>query len=62
VVWKQVGAGCNRYVGVPVEVVLRKVDGAGSYKAYGGSEEVVVGKQDGAVRIRIRRWPQECQP
>ena len=62
VVWKQDGAGCNRYVGVPVEVVLRKVDGAGSYKAYGGSEEVVVGKQDGSVRIRIRRWPQECQP
>ena len=59
-VWKQDGAGCNRYVVVPVEVVLRKEDGAGCYRSYGGSEEDVVGKQDGAVRKRSRSWPQEC--
>ena len=62
VVWKQDDAGCNRYVGVLVEVVLRKEDGAGCYRDYGGSEEDVVGKQDGAVRKRSRSWPQECQP
>ena len=62
VVWKQDGAGCNRYVGVPVEVVLRKEDGACSYRAYGGSEEDVVGKQDGAMRKLGRSWKQECQP
>jgi len=45
-----------------VKEVLGKQDGAGYYRAYGGSEDDVVGNQDGAVRIRSRRWPQECQP
>ena len=56
---KQDGAGCNRYVEVPVEVVFRKEDCAGCCRAYVGSEEDVVGKQDGAVRIGSRMWPQE---
>jgi hypothetical protein len=42
--------------------VLGEEDGAGCYRAYGGSEEDVVGKKEGAVRIRSRKWPQECEP
>jgi hypothetical protein len=62
VFFKQNDAGCNRDVEVPEEEVVRKQDGAGCNRAYGVSERDVVRKHDGAVRIRISRWLQECQP
>ena len=59
---KQDDEGCIRDLEVPEEEVVGKQDGAGCNRAYGVSEGDVVRKHDGAVRIRISRWPQECQP